>query len=185
MLCRANRLCKRGGVGYTVKLELLFAKIGGIEPHALVSTSSLSLRAATSRRLSDTSRGGIGQPRTRNPNRATTRWSVRLRTESTCMHGGSPRRTPSRCISLQLKLTTMFQWIARSGLLQGASQMAVQGDPRACVPSMSRCGFGASWRRKTLRGRGMRERGPIRSSSSSWSRWSGPMASSPARCFGA
>jgi hypothetical protein len=53
---------KRGGVDYTVKLELLFATIGGIEPHASARTLLPSLRAATSKRLSDTSRGGIGQP---------------------------------------------------------------------------------------------------------------------------
>ncbi len=35
------------------------------------------------------------------------------------MRGGSPRGTPSCCISLQLKLTAAFQWIARSGLLSG------------------------------------------------------------------
>ena len=45
---------------YTVKLELLFAKIGGIEPHTLVRALLPSLRAATSRRLSIISRGGIG-----------------------------------------------------------------------------------------------------------------------------
>ncbi len=109
-----------GGVGYTVKLKLLFETIGGIEPHALARASSPSLRAAMSRRLSVTSRDGIGQPRRRNPNRATTRWNVRLRSESTCMHGGSPQGTPSHCISLQSKSTTTIQWIARSGLLQGA-----------------------------------------------------------------
>jgi hypothetical protein len=43
---------RRGGVGYTVKLELLFATIGGIKPHASARTSLPSLRAATSRRLS-------------------------------------------------------------------------------------------------------------------------------------
>ena len=111
---------KRGGVDYTAKLELPFATIGGIEPHASARTSSPSLRAATSRRLSDTSRGGIGQPRRRNPNRATTRWSARLQSESICMRGGSPRGTPSHYISLQSKSTTTFQRIAKSGLSQGA-----------------------------------------------------------------
>jgi len=109
-----------GGIGYTVKLELLFAKIRGIKPHASVRASLPSLRAATSRRLSVTSRGGIGQPQRRNPNRATTRWNVRLRSESTCMRGGSPQGTPSHCISLQSKSTMTYQRIARSGLSQGA-----------------------------------------------------------------
>jgi hypothetical protein len=55
MLRRAGCLCRTGGgVGYTVKLELLFAPIGGIEPHALARFSSPSLWAATSRRLSVT-----------------------------------------------------------------------------------------------------------------------------------
>ncbi len=62
---------------------------------------------------------GVVSGRRRNPNRATTRWSVRLRSESTCMRGGSPQGTPSHCISLQSKSTMMFQWIARSGLSQG------------------------------------------------------------------
>ena len=74
----------------------------------------------------------------------------------------------------------------RSGLSQGASRMAVQGEPRACAPSMSRRGFGAYWRRRTLRVKGIsREMGIIGGSSSSWSRRFGPMASSPVRCFGA
>ena len=33
--------------------------------------------------------------------------------------------------------------------------MAVQGEPRACMPSMSRRGFGAYWRRRTLRVKGI------------------------------
>ena len=91
---------QQGGVGYTIKFKLLFAKIGGIKPHASARTMSPSLRGATSRRLSVISRGGIEQPWRCNPHRATTRWSVRLRSESTCMQG-SHRGTPSHCIALQ------------------------------------------------------------------------------------
>jgi hypothetical protein len=108
-----------GGVGCTAKLEPLFAKIGGIAPHASARTSSPSLQVATSRRRSATSKGGIGQPPRRNPNRAITRWSVRLQTGSICTRGDNPQGTPSRSISLQLKSTTTYHRTARFGSSQG------------------------------------------------------------------